>query len=86
MKAESWSEYTNEALQKELKKLKNGKLINAFIVGATIGIFLYSSVTNGFGLMTFFPLAIAYLIIKNSKNDSIIKREIEEELKSRNLK
>ena len=86
MKAESLSEYTNEELQKEIKKLKTGKLINAFIVGVTIGIFIYSAVKQGFGLTTFFPLAIVYLIIKNAKNEHFIKNKIEEELKSRNLK
>lgn len=86
MKSKKLSEYTNEELQQKFKGLKTGKIISVLIVGVTIGIFLYSSINNGFGLMTFFPLAIAYLVIKNSKNDKIVEQEVEKELKSRNLK
>jgi len=76
---------SNEALLKKRKELKNGKIINAAIVGFTIGIFCYSAVNNGFGIFTFFPLLIAYLLIKNSKNDKLLTVEVEKELRGRGL-
>ena len=76
---------TDAELLKKRKAFKNGKIVNAFIVGFTIGIFVYGAVNNGFGLFTFFPLAIAYLLIRNSRNEKILEAEIERELKSRNL-
>lgn len=76
---------SNEELLKKNKELKNGKLINATIIGFTIGIFTYSVINNGFGIFSFFPLIIAYLIIKNSANDKILENEILKELKIRNL-
>ncbi|MNK06727.1 hypothetical protein D3C87_246260 [compost metagenome] len=76
---------SNEELLKKSKELKNGKIINAAIVGFTIGIFCYSAVNNGFGLFTFFPLIITYLVIKNAKNDKILAAEVEKELKVRGL-
>ncbi|MDQ8003369.1 MAG: hypothetical protein REI64_01140 [Pedobacter sp.] len=79
------TELNNEELLKKHKELKNGKIINAAIVGFTIGIFCYSALNNGFGLFTFFPLLIAYLIIKNSKNDKILMAEVEKELRTRGL-
>lgn len=79
------AELSNEELLKKSKELKNSKIINAAIVGFTIGIFCYSAVKNGFGLFTFFPLIITYLVVKNAKNDKILAAEVEKELKNRNL-
>ncbi|WP_138765807.1 hypothetical protein [Pedobacter xixiisoli] len=79
------TELSNEALLKKSKELKNGKIMNAAIVGFTIGIFCYSVVNNGFGLFTFFPLIITYLVVKNAKNDKILAAEVEKELKVRGL-
>lgn len=79
------AELSNEALLKKSKELKNSKIINAVIIGFTVGIFCFSAVNDGFGLFTFFPLIIAYLIIKNSKNDKLLETEIQKEIKARNL-
>lgn len=76
---------SNEELLKKRQAMKNGKLINATIIGFTIGIFIYSVVNNGWGIFSFFPLIIAYLIMKNSANDKILENEILKELKARNL-
>ena len=52
---------TDAETQKEQKKIKNNKLINAFLIGICIGISVYGAVKNGFGFFTFFPLILAYL-------------------------
>jgi hypothetical protein len=82
---ENLSEFGNEQLVQKYKRIKTNKIIDAFIIGITIGIFFYNNVKNGFGLFTFFPLIIAYLIIKNSANTKLLKKEIEKELKFRNI-
>lgn len=77
---------SDQELLKKLKNVKTYKLIDAVIVGATIGVVIYSMVKNGFGFFTFFPLLLAFLIARNSANNKILEKEIQRELNSRNLK
>lgn len=84
MKSENLSEYSSHELQKKYREIKNAKIVNAFIIGIAVGIYCYSSVKNGWGLMTFFPLAIVYLISKNSKSNEVLGKEIQKVLQSRN--
>jgi len=86
MKTENLTDLSAQELLHKMKKLKTNKIIDASIVGFTIGIAIYSAVKNGLEFFTFFPLILAYVIIKNSTNNKIIENEIEKELKSRNLK
>ena len=86
MKPENLTEFSDDHLVQGYKKIKTNKIIDAFIIGITIGIFVYCVVENGFGFFTFFPLIIGYLLIKNSSNSKILEKEIMKEMKSRNLK
>jgi len=86
MKPENLSELSNEQLLQKLKKIKMNAMIDALLVGVTIGIVVYSAVVNGFGFFTFFPLIITYVIVRNSANTKILEKEIQKELNSRNLK
>lgn len=63
------NQFTDADTLKEQKKTKNNKMINAFLIGICIGITVYSAVKNGFGLFTFFPLILAYLLFH--KRDKI---------------
>lgn len=47
-----------------------------------IGVATYSTVKNGFGIITFFPLLFIQMLLKNNSR----KKAFEEELKVRNLK
>lgn len=85
MNIENLTDLNNQELLARAKKLKNNKIIDAVIIGVTIGIVFYSLVKNGFGFFTFFPLIIGYVIIKNSKNNKILENEIQKELKLRNI-
>lgn len=85
MKAENLREFTDQQLIQKKKDLKTHKIIDATIIGITIGVFVYSLVKNGFGLFMFFPLVIGYQIFRNSSNNKILEREILKEIKSRNL-
>ncbi|QVY66568.1 hypothetical protein [Polaribacter sp. Q13] len=76
-------EWSDEELLQKIKNLKSSKIIDATLIGLTIGIFIYSVVNNGFGFSTFFPLIIGYLIIKSSKNNKVLEKEILKEIKYR---
>ena len=63
------NQLTDAEILKEQKKIKNNKMINAFLIGICIGISVYSALKNGFGFFTFFPLILAYLLFH--KRDKI---------------
>ena len=86
MKTETLTQLSDQELLEKLKKIKTNKIIDAVMVGFTLGIVVYSAVKNGFGFFTFFPLILTYLIVRNSKNNKLLENEIQNELKSRNLK
>lgn len=86
MKTGNLTELSEQELLQKIKTIKNNKIIDATIIGFTIGIAVYSAVKNGFGFFTFFPLLLAYVIVRNSTNNKILEKEIQKELTSRNLK
>lgn len=83
MKPENLTELSNEQLLKKIKELKTNKIIDATLIGITVGIAIYGAIKNGFEFFTFFPLIIGYLIVRNSKNNEILEKEIRKELDSR---
>ncbi len=86
MNAENLSELSDQELLKKVKALKTNKIIDATLIGFTLGIVVYSAVKNGFGFFTFFPLVLTYLIGRNAKNNKLLEQEIQKQLASRNLK
>lgn len=75
------SEMTNEELLLEGKKIKSSNIINAVLFGVMIGIAAYSTIKNGLGILTFFPLLLIQMLLKNNAR----KKAFETELKERNL-
>lgn len=67
---------SKEALLLEQKKNKKTKIITAFLMGLLLGIAVYSSVKNGIGFFTFFPLLFVYLLYKNSMKTNEREKEI----------
>ena len=86
MKSDYLTELSDQELVQKIKKIKNNIIIDAVIVGFTIGIAIYGAVRNGLEVFTFFPLLLAYVIIKNSGNNKILEKEMQKEFNSRNLK
>lgn len=82
MEQKKLAELTDEELLQDAKKNKSIKLYDAVIFGILIGIAIYSSVKNGFGLLTFLPLVYTPIAAKNK----IKNKELEKLLKERNLK
>ncbi len=82
MKEEKFAKYSDQELLGKRKNLKTQFIINAVLIGFLIGISIYGTVKNGFTFFTLFPLVFVFFLIKN-KTDS---RELENEIKSRDLK
>ncbi|MCS3532236.1 hypothetical protein [Chryseobacterium sp. JUb7] len=82
MKEEKFVKFSDQELFDKRKSLKTLTIINAVLIGFLIGISIYGAIKNGFGFFTFFPLIFVFLLIK-TKSDS---KELENEIKSRNLK
>ncbi len=80
MKQKELSELTDQELLDEAKKMKSTSITNALFIGFMIVI--YSIVKNSIGFFTLIPLFFAYKLVKNSKNN----KPLEKELKARNLK
>jgi len=86
MKHENLTELTDQELLQKIRKIKTNKIIDATIIGFTIGIAIYGAVKKGCEFFTFFPLLLAYIVIRNSTNNNILEKEIQKELNSRSLK
>lgn len=82
MKQKESGELTNEELLQEAKKVKSTTVFDAVIIGFLIGVAIFSSVKNGFGLLSFLPLVYIPIAAKNKAK----KKELEKLLKERNLK
>ncbi len=86
MEPEYLADLSDNKLVEKIKKLKTNKVVNATIIGFTIGVAVYSAVKNGFGFSTFLPLLLVYLMVRNSKDNKLFEKEMRKELESRNLK
>lgn len=82
MKQKELAELTDQELLQEAKKIKSTNLYDAVIFGILIGIALYSSIKNGFGLLTFLPLIYLPIAGKNKTKN----KELGKLLKEKNLK
>ncbi|MHA4896699.1 hypothetical protein ACXZ1K_18260 [Pedobacter sp. PWIIR3] len=76
------SEFTDQELLDEAKKMKSNSTINAVLIGFMIGIVVYSAVKHNLSFLTLIPLFIAYKLLNNSKH----QKAVEEILRARNLK
>lgn len=83
MSEKELKDLTDQELLEKKKKSKSGKITNAVLIGVFIGISVYSSVKNGLGFFTIFPLFFAGLLgVQYNRRD----QALEQELQSRNLK
>jgi hypothetical protein len=84
MASNDFSEWTDQELVEEAKRLKSFSITNAFIIGFLAGIMLYSVFKNSWGMLTIIPLYFIYKLINDPKNKR--SKELEAVLKERNLK
>ena len=76
------STLTDEQLLAERKKMKSNAILHGVLIGMLIGIAVYSTVKNGFGFFTLFPLFFVFILFRNIKKEEAFKKE----LKNRDLK
>jgi riboflavin transporter FmnP len=72
---------TNEELQIEAKKRKDGYTLFKFVIGLMIGTAIFTTFKKGFGFFTLFPVFFMPLAINANKS----YQETQKELKSRNI-
>ncbi|MBE8714468.1 hypothetical protein [Sphingobacterium hungaricum] len=75
------TELSDDELLQQKKKLKSEKISNAVILGFMVGVAVFSTWRNGFGLFTFFPLLFVPFALNHTKKVSAL----EAELRARNL-
>lgn len=78
MEQEKSAELQKEELQQEAKKMKSNKIFDAVMFGLLIGIAIYSTVKNGFGLLTFLPLLYLPIAGKNQRKSMAIEKALKE--------
>lgn len=62
------SEFTDQELLDEAKKIKTFSITNALIIGFLMGIVVYSFAKNSWGLLTLIPLYFIYKLVNDPKN------------------
>ena len=78
------SEFTDQELLDEAKKMKTFSITNALIIGFLLGIIVYSFAKNSCGLLTLIPLYFTYKLVNDPKNKR--NKNLKILLKERNLK
>lgn len=78
------SEFTDQELLDEAKKIKTFSITNALIIGFLMGIVVYSFAKNSWGLLTLIPLYFIYKLVNDPKNKR--NKNLKILLKERNLK
>lgn len=84
MKQKEYSQFTDQELLDEAKKMKSFSIVNALLIGFLFGIILFSITNNTFGFLMLIPLYFIYRMVNNPKNKK--SKELEKLLQERNLK
>jgi hypothetical protein len=84
MEHKNYSQFTDQELLEEVKKMKSFSITNALVIGFLFGIVFYSIVKNSWGILTLIPLFLIYKMLNDPKNKKI--KELEEIMKERKLK
>ncbi len=74
MTEEEFKGRSDQELLKEAKKIKSSNLYDALIIGFLIGIAIYSTIRNGFGLLSFLPLVYTPIAARNKIRNKALKR------------
>ena len=75
------SEFTDQELLVEAKKMRSNSVVSALLIGFLMGIVIWSILQNTVGLFTLIPLYFAFKVFhKPNKN-----KELKSLLKERNL-
>lgn len=78
MNKEQLAALTDEELITRAKQIKKTRLYDTVIFGFLMGIAIYSSVVNGFGLLTFLPLVYIPIAAKNKATIKTLDKLLQE--------
>lgn len=67
---------SDQELLKRHQTAKSSLTITCILIGALVGVAIYSSLKNGPGFFTFFPLFFVFLIINGQNTSKAIAAEI----------
>jgi hypothetical protein len=84
MPPKNLSDFTDQELLAESKKLKSFSIVNALLIGFLAGIIFFSIAKNSWGMLTLIPLYFIYKLVNDPKNKR--KKDVEALLRERNLK
>jgi len=77
MSDRNFTEFNDEDLIAERKKLKTTNIINAVLCGVLVGVAAYSTVKHGFGFFTVFPLYFVFILVRNRSKMKSLDAELE---------
>ena len=75
------SDYNDQELLEESKKVRLSPIYNAVFIGFLAGILIFSLTKNSLGLVALIPLFLIYKLVQSSKKND----EVDSLLKERNL-
>lgn len=64
--------------KEEAKRIKPPPIADTFFIGFLVGIIIYSLMANSWGFLTLIPLFIVYRLLKKSKRNEALKKELKE--------
>ena len=68
MEYKEYSNFTDQELLDEAKKMRSFSIINALFIGFLVGIIFYSILKNSWGMLTLIPLYFIYKMVNDPKN------------------
>jgi hypothetical protein len=84
MEQKEYSQFTDQELLDEAKKMKTFSIYNALFIGFLVGIIIFSVVKNTWGMLTLIPLYFTYKMVIDPKNKKV--KELQVIIKERNIK
>ena len=73
---EEIKQLSDQELLKRHQSAKSNLIITCILIGALVGVAIYSSAKNGIGFFTFFPLFFVFVIINGQKTSKAIASEV----------
>ena len=84
MEHKEYSQFTNQELLDEAKKMKSFSITNSLFIGFLVGVIFFSIIKNSWGMLTLIPLYFIYKMVNDPKNKK--NKELQSILKERNIK
>lgn len=83
MKITNIAELHTADLYKQLKRLKSEKIINAVLIGFSVGVFAYSVFKSGLNISTCLCFVALYLFYTNARKRNQMEKEVQSEITKR---